>query len=169
MATTGKVRSNLLAVFIERIYNEAGTVTAVGGLGGTEDTYNAIGASNNATLSLTRDTIDATKKENDGARVILPAGEQFSMTCEGFVQYDSTTTYHAVDLFDIWKAKHKVVLAWMTGADDDHMFTGDAYIVSIEQSAGTNEAATYSITFEGSGSITKTQIDNPTTHTINHV
>lgn len=168
MATTGKVKSNLLAVFVERIYNEDGEVTAVGGLGGTEDTYNAVGASNNATLSLTRDTIDATKKENDGARVILPAGEQFQMTCEGFVMYDETTTFTGLDLFDIWKGKYKVKLAWMTGADDDYMFTGEAYLVSYEQSAGTNDAATYSCTFEGTGSIVKTQID-AATDTIQHV
>lgn len=169
MATTGKVRANLLAVFIERIYDDSDTVTAVGGLGGTENTFNAVGASNNATLSLTRDTIDATKKENDGARVILPAGEQFQMSCEGFVQYDETTTFTAIDLFDIWKNKYKVVLTWMTGVDDDYMYKGDAYLVSYEESAGTNDAASYSCTFEGSGSITKVQIDNPTTHTINHV
>jgi|TARA_R100000479_G_scaffold81533_1_gene39534 predicted secreted protein len=168
MATTGKVKSNLLAVFVERIYDEDGTVTAVGGLGGTEDTYNAVGASNNATLSLTRDTIDATKKENDGARVILPAGEQFQMTCEGFVMYDETTTFTGLDLFDIWKNKYKVKLAWMTGVDDDYMFTGEAYLVNYEQSAGTNDAATYSCTFEGTGSIVKNQIDT-SADTIQHV
>lgn len=168
MATTGKVRSNLLAVFIEQVKDEDGTATAIGGLGDTANTYNAVGASNNATLSLTRDTIDATKKENDGARVILPAGESFQMTCEGFVMYDETTTYTGLDLFDIWKGKYKVTLAWMTGEDDDYMFSGEAYLTNYEQSAGTNDAATFSCTFEGSGAITKTQIDTAT-DTIQHV
>lgn len=168
MATTGKIRSNLLAVFVERVYNESGTAVAVGGLGDTADEYTAVGASNNATLSLTRDTIDATKKENDGARVILPAGEQFQMSCEGFVQYDSTTNFDNLDLFDIWKNKYKVTLAWMSGVNDDYMFKGDAYLVNYEETAGTNDAATYSCQFEGTGGITKVQIDTAT-DTIQHV
>ena len=168
MATTGKVRSNLVAVFVERIYNEDGDVTAVQSLGDTANQFDAVGAANSATISLTRDTIDATKKENDGARVILPAGEQFTMSCEGFVMYDETATFTSVSLFDIWKNKYKCTLAFSTGEDGDVMYKGDAYLVNFEQSAGTNEAATFSCQFEGTGSITKVT-NVSATHTFNHV
>ena len=82
--------------------------------------------------------------------------------------YDETTTFTGLDLFDIWKDKKKVVLTWMTGVDDDYMFKGEAYLTNYEQSAGTNEAASYSCTFEGTGSISKTQI-NTASDTIQHV
>ena len=170
--TAGKLRSNLLAVYIEEVIDEAGAAVDSGlSITPAANTYVAIGCSNNATLSLTRETIDATKKENDGARVILPAGETFQMTCEGFVAFSNTnaagnTLYDSVDLFTIWKEKHKVTLAWQTDNAGDIAYRGDAYLTSIEQNAGTNDVATYSLTFEGTGSITKHTIASETIHNV---
>jgi len=38
------------------------------------------------------------------------------------------------------------------------MYYGNAFITSYEESAGLNEVASYSVTFEGDGSITKAVI-----------
>lgn len=83
------------------------------------------------------------------------------MSAEGLVQFDiATTTYSNLDLFDLWSAKTRVRLAWTTGEASDYMYYGNAYLTSIEESAGLNEVATFSCSFEGDGAITKAAIDS---------
>lgn len=83
------------------------------------------------------------------------------MSAEGLVQFDITsTTYSNIDLFDLWSAKTKVRLAWTTGETSDYMYYGNAYLTSIEESAGLNEVASFSVSFEGDGAITKALINS---------
>ena len=82
------------------------------------------------------------------------------MSAEGMVQFDLAATVNGnLSLFDLWADKKQIRVAWTTGAAGDYMYYGLAYITSFEESAGLNEVATYSVSLEGDGAITKKVVD----------
>lgn len=149
MATTGKLRSNALNLYINTLQGADtfdGTVA--------DDTWEIVASSTSATFTGELETIDATSKDEDGARKILVSATSWSIQAEGLVQYDDTTDkVRSAELFTIWNNKTKVRVAWSTGKDGDTYYWGDAYLTSYEETAGLNEVATYSVTLEGDGAI----------------
>jgi TP901-1 family phage major tail protein len=144
--TSGKVLSNALGVFINQTGSE----------------YDVVAGCTSASLSMEFEQIDITTKDESGAKAILPGDITWSIQAEALVQYDTkniagdTTTEvkSSKDLMDLFLAKTKVTLAWSTGNVDDPVYTGQAYITSVEESAGTNEVTSFSCTFSGHGAIT---------------
>jgi TP901-1 family phage major tail protein len=165
MATTGKVRSNAIGVYISNTVLPDASLTYAGptfGDGATEDDdFELIACATSGSFSGSMEVIDATTKDNDGQREILTSALSWSMSCDGLIDYSTAAgSKSATELFDLWKAKTKVRIAWTTGVDGDVMLWGDAYITSYEETAGLNEVATYAVQFEGDGSITKSTIDD---------
>jgi len=163
MATTGKIRSNAIGVYISNTVLPDAGLTYAGttfGDGATEDdVFELIACATNGSFSGSMEVIDATTKDNDGQREILTSALSWSMSVDGLVDYSvSASARAATELFDLWKAKTKVRIAWTTGVTGDVMLWGNAYITSYEETAGLNEVATYAVTFEGDGSITKSTI-----------
>jgi len=159
MATSGKIRSNAIGVWVAN-----STPDVTGGTYGdatTEaTTYELVACSTSGTFSGTRELIEATTKDNDGAREILTGGVTWSITCEGLIEYGlGTTVRSSEDIFDLWEGKTKVRVAWSTGASEDTIYYGDAYVTSYEETAGLNEVASFFSFFEGDGLITKKVID----------
>jgi len=165
MATTGKIRSNAIGVYISNTALPDAGLTYAGptfGDGATEDDdFELIACATSGSFSGSMEVIDATTKDNDGQREILTSALSWSMSCDGLIDYSTAAgSKSATELFDLWKAKTKVRIAWTTGVDGDVMLWGDAYITSYEETAGLNEVATYAVQFEGDGSITKSIIDD---------
>jgi len=156
--TQGAVHSNAIGIFV----NTTGT------------TYEIIAYSTSGSLELSRDTIDATTKDNDGAKTIILGGQGWSMSCDGVVNYIAenqagtavTDVQNTLDLFDAWYNKTELTLAWTTGdssaTDADYMYKGKAFLSSYSESAGVNDVATYICTFESNGDIEKVAITNGT-------
>ena len=165
MATTGKIRSNAIGVYISNTVLPDAGLTYSGptfGDGDTEDDeFELIACATSGSFSGSMEVIDATTKDNDGQREILTSALSWSMSCDGLIDYSTAAgSKSATELFDLWKDKTKVRIAWTTGVDGDVMLWGDAYITSYEETAGLNEVATYAVQFEGDGSITKSTIDD---------
>ena len=165
MATTGKIRSNAIGVYISNTALPDASLTYAGptfGDGETEDDdFELIACATSGSFSGSMEVIDATTKDNDGQREILTSALSWSMSCDGLIDYSTAAgSKSATELFDLWKAKTKVRIAWTTGVDGDVMLWGDAYITSYEETAGLNEVATYAVQFEGDGTITKSTIDD---------
>lgn len=164
MATTGKIRSNAIGVYIS---NTAIPDTGTAATGGTfgdntyeDDTFELIACATSGSFSGSREVIDATTKDNDGRREILAGGSSWTVSAEGLIEYGlADTVRSAADIFDLWNNNTKVRIAWTTGESGDTMYYGNAFITSYEESAGLNEVASYSVTFEGDGSITKAIVD----------
>jgi TP901-1 family phage major tail protein len=143
--TSGKLRSNALAVFVKQ--------------GATE--YDIVAGATSSSLSMEFEQIDVTTKDESGAVAILPGNITWSIQCDGLMQYDTkdiagvatTEVQSSYALGTLFLAKTKVTLAWSTGNVDDPIYTGQAYITSFEESAGVNEVASFSCTFSGNGDI----------------
>jgi TP901-1 family phage major tail protein len=158
MATTGKIRSNAINVYVSSVVGD--TIDT----DGTDDTYDIIASSTSGTFSGELETLDATTKDNDGARSILVSAINWSVSCEGLVHFgDESNKLRPTELFDIWNNKSKVRVAWSTGVEGDTFYYGNGFITSYEESAGLNEIASFSITIEGDGGIEKATIDTGAT------
>lgn len=169
MATTGKIRSNAIGVYISNtVLPDTAATAPTGNTFGDNtfenDTWELVACATSGTFSGSLEVIDATTKDNDGQREILPGGLTWSMTAEGMIQFDlADTVRSSVDLFDLWKAKTQVRIAWTTAQDGDTMYYGAAYITQLEENAGLNEVASFSVTFEGDGDLTKAVVDTSNT------
>lgn len=166
MSTIGKIRSNAIGVYISNTEGDtlAGATAPTGGTYGDatfeEDTFELIACATNGTFSGSMEVLDATTKDNDGQREVLPGGLTWSMTAEGLIQYNLENTVKSnIDLFDLWQNKTLLRLAWTTGKEGDVMYYGNAYITQFEENAGLNEIASFSVTFEGDGAITKALVN----------
>jgi TP901-1 family phage major tail protein len=162
MPTTGKIRSNAIGIFISNESANSGTFS--GGTYGDNtsenDTWEIVACATSGTFSGSMEVIDATTKDNDGEREILTSSLSWTMACDGLIEYGlSSTVKSGADLFTLWKNKTKIKLAWTTGVDGDIMYWGKGYITTYEESAGLNEVASFSVNFEGDGTIYKAVLD----------
>lgn len=162
MATTGKIRSNAIGIYISNESADSGTFT--GGTYGNNtsenDTWEIVACATSGTFSGSMEVIDATTKDNDGEREILTSSLSWTMACDGLIEYGlSSNVKSGADLFTLWKNKTKIKLAWTTGVDGDIMYWGKGYITTYEESAGLNEVASFSVNFEGDGTVYKAVLD----------
>lgn len=160
MATTGKIRSNAIGVYVSNTtIPDTGTAPSGATYGDDafeNDTFELIACATSGSFSGSREVIDATTKDNDGRREILAGGSSWTVSAEGLIEYGLSADVKApTDLFDIWNNNTRVRIAWTTGQSGDVMYYGNAFITSYEESAGLNEVASYSVTFEGDGALTK--------------
>ena len=133
MPTTGPLRANLLRLFV----------------GAAE-----IGCTRDASFSIARETIDATCKDNHGAKESLPARYSWNVSIGGIFKYNAG--YGIKDLrAAILDTTAAVTLKWTTEVSGDEYLQGSAQITSLEETANYNDVATWSATFEGSGLLTK--------------
>lgn len=155
MATTGKLRSNALNIYVNTLQGVDTFDDTI-----SDDTWEIVASSTSGTFSGELETIDATSKDSDGARQILVSAISWSMSVEGLIQYnDSTNKVRSGELFTLWKNKTKIRVAWSTGKTGDTFYWGDGFITSYEESAGLNEVATFSVSIEGDGDINTDSVD----------
>lgn len=132
--------------------------------------YDTIMFLTSANMSLSMDVRDISSKQSAGWKEILEAQKSWSLSGDGFVTYstvaDSDNTGTMVDFvsnrtkiyvkFSI--GSYVAATGAFTGNTGDSEYTGEAYITSIEQSSGTEDNLGFSISFEGTGSLTKATI-----------
>ncbi len=104
-------------------------------------------------VSFSTETRDTTTKDNGGYRAILPGLKTLSVTFTAFYAADATNGYE--ELFADMEAGQKlgVTVACFQQSDDteitdDMDIDFDAYCTSLELSAGTEDNASYTATFE---------------------
>lgn len=138
MATTGLVNGTLIALYKD----VAGTLTKVA----------------NATSSdfeLTRDTIDATNKDGGQYKEFLVGLAGWTMNAEGIFEEDgSATGVSAKDLLDDVIAGTAITVVMTSNVSGDLKVTGSAIITSFAWNAPVNDVATFSVSLQGSGSLT---------------
>lgn len=122
----------------------------------------AIGCTDSCELQSTKETIDATCKDNNGARQVLSGSQTWSITCSG--KWDFASTQGPADLYAAHAAGTllgvKMAITDSTGTEESGktQFYGYARLNSWSVSGPLNAASTYSLTFEGSGTLTKATI-----------
>ena len=139
MATTG-------------IFNGTSLVLSIDTSGGGSPVL--LGASTSCTVNFTLDTFETTNKDSAHRKSFLPAATGFTMDCEAFYTTDETVAPD--NIMTALNARTLVDVEFNEASDTtgDYKYTGKAYITSCSLNAPNEDAATYSISLQGSGALT---------------
>lgn len=117
-------------------------------------TFEKVAHSTDATISFSAETVDITSKDTQGYRDTLAGLRSWTANLTAFIDYSSTLGQE--ELVDKWIAGECVKIRFTTNVSGDIYYEGDATITSVElNSSGAEEAASFSITLENAGAITK--------------
>ena len=117
-------------------------------LGGT-----AIANAQEVSLSLNHDVIDVTTKDSAGNRELIPGQKSGSMSCSGLQEFSGSNGIKA--LTATFNTGAAVALVFDQVATSGETFSANGILTSLEISGGTDDAPTYSASFELTGAITK--------------
>lgn len=115
----------------------------------------AIGCTTDCQLTSTRETIDVTCKDNDGARQVLSGSQSWSITANGLWDFASTLGpqgLYAVHLNGT-RVGIKMAITNISGSEESgkSYFIGYALLNNYNIGGPQNAGATFALTFEGDG------------------
>lgn len=139
------------------IKNGTGLILEVSTDGGTN--YYPTAFATSCSLSVNMDTRDTTTKESAGWSEKLEAVKSWSVEAEGLQDFgDSATDQNFDDLFAKLIARDSVKISFTTGATGEYQYRGDAFITSLSMDAPMEDNVTYSISLEGTGALTESDV-----------
>lgn len=118
----------------------------------------AIAHSKGCTINFSSNEIDLTTKDS-GYTDVIPDIKSWNISANGIADHGAAIE-NVPSLFDAWKAGTKVTVKYTTKLEavGDTYFEGEAYIMSLSESAEQGSAATYNVEFKGVGEITKATV-----------
>lgn len=138
MATPGLVNGTLIALFKE----VSGSPVKIANLTSTD-------------FELSKDTIDATNKDGGNYKEFLVGLSGWTMNAEGIFEEDgSTTNFSAKELLDDAIAGDLITVVMSSEETGDLKLSGSAVITSFSWNAPVNDVATFSVSLQGSGTLT---------------
>ncbi|MAP81924.1 MAG: hypothetical protein CL526_12655 [Aequorivita sp.] len=117
-------------------------------LGGT-----AIAHATECSVTLNQETIDVTTKDSSGARELIPGLKSGSMSVSGLQEVSGGNGIKL--LTATFNTGAAVALIFDQVATSGETFSANGILTSLEMSGGTEDAPTYSASFELTGAITK--------------
>ena len=128
-------------------------------LGTTNDSEVVVDHVTECSISLSTDIRDITTKTSGGWREILPALKSASLSLSGLFAEDATNNFNQLVDHQI-AGKLLYVIFTNTGAGasanaGDEQFDVSGYITSLEQTAGTEDNVTFSMTLEITGTVVR--------------
>lgn len=117
-----------------------------------------IAAATDVSLTLNAETIDITTKDSAAFRELLPGVRSGSISVSGLIDYVDAGNRDTLNLYDAWENRSVLALKFSkaTLGTGEASFAANAFITSLEQSGGTEDTASYSATFELTGTIDET-------------
>ncbi|MFZ4797048.1 MAG: phage tail tube protein [Bacteroidia bacterium] len=135
MATTGIVNGTLIGIYV------AGTKVA-----------NAM--SNDLDISMA--VRDTTNKDTAGWKTGL--GGMMNWSCSGEGLFAEDAAYGFDDLFAVLTARVSVTVMISSAITGDKKYSGSALLTNLKRTAGLEDNATFTVSFEGTGPLTEATI-----------
>jgi len=111
--------------------------------------------SQTVSLSVNTDTIDISTKDSAGFRDLIGGQKSFSLSADGLMDFATGGSDTELDeLFTQMLARTAVTFVFGIADASAYNMSGSGFITSIEVSGGTEDAPTYSVAIEGSGTLT---------------
>jgi len=108
----------------------------------------------NVSFGMTMETRETTNKDSGGNASFLEGKK--SWTASGSAMLDFAATNLTLDdLYTLIQARSTVFLVWDTAVSGDSYFYGSCFITELSTEGGVEDNQTYSISFQGTGAITK--------------
>jgi len=118
----------------------------------------AIGCTDNCTLTSTKQTIDVTCKDNNGARQVLSGSQEWKIDTSG--KWDFASTLGPTQLYSSHQAGTLVGIKMAVTDSSGNEESGKPYFIGYARlqnwaiAGPLNAGATFTLTFEGSGALT---------------
>ena len=119
-------------------------------------TFDEVGRMTNSSLSISMETRDTSNKDSAGFRELLSGQRSWSLAGDGLVVYSLTGADGFHDLFGYWSARTKLFVKFGSVSNGEKSYSGQGFITSLDQEAGVEDNATFSFSFEGTGTLTET-------------
>ncbi len=125
--------------------------------GGT--TWEKLGELTNCSLTRNHEPREVTDKYDAGVRKLAEGNTNWELSGEGNVAYASEPGFvKPNDLEGHLGSRTKLDARFTTSVVGDYQYAGQAFVTSFELSAGTGETQTYSITLQGTGALTSSDV-----------
>ena len=128
-------------------------------LGTTNDSEVVVDHVTECSISINTDIRDITTKTDGGWRKILPAMKSASVSLSGLFAEDATTNFNQLIDHQIAGTQLYVIFtnvgAGTAANAGDEQFDISGYITSLEQTAGTEDNVTFSMTLEVTGAVVR--------------
>jgi predicted secreted protein len=115
----------------------------------------AIGCTTNCTLTSTKETIDVTCKDNNGARQVLSGSQSWNITADGLWDFASTLGPQGLYAthFNGTRVGIKMAITDENGTEQSgkSYFQGYALLNNYTIAGPQNAGSTFALTFEGDG------------------
>lgn len=116
----------------------------------------AVAHSKSHTLSVSHEPRDATTKDSNGWDESLEGMRSWSIDGEALQAFDAN--YGHSDLLALITTRTKVTVKFSTEVTGDSYWTGEAWLTACELEAGTEESASYSFSFKGTGALSENTV-----------
>ncbi len=116
------------------------------------DATHPIGLSTNCSLQLTTEMRDTSNKDVPGWDASLPGKKKYTISCDALAAFDNT--YNFDYLVDIQINKTLVNWTMKTSTSANTSFSGTAWITSVQMNMPHEGNVTFSISFQGTGTLT---------------
>ena len=132
---------------------------------GNSGQNNLVAYAQNCTLNINHSPREITNKESGGFKEVLEGLRDYSLDVDGAYAWTNgggtDITDGADDLIydNVLNARQPVTFMFGDNqSTDDNYYTGQGYITSMSLTGGTEDTAVYSISIEGTGPLTRTEV-----------
>lgn len=116
---------------------------------------NPIMKATTASLEMSVDMPDATTKDSAGWAEFFAGVRSWTLSSDGLVDYASSGSVETDELVALLIARNPVAVTFSTSTAGDMVLSGNAYITSISQTADMESPSGFSVSFQGTGTLTQ--------------
>lgn len=113
-----------------------------------------IAIATSCSISFNTDLRDVSNKGSAGFKAVNTGQKSWTMNTDGL--YNPSTASSFIALYQAWAAGTLLTLTWKQNNSTDYSWSGTGLITSLTQNAPLEGNVTWSVTFQGSGTITMT-------------
>ena len=132
---------------------------------GHSGTTNLVAFAQNCTININMATREITNKESGGFKEVLESTRDYSLDVDGAYAWTNAAGADITDGIDDLVATNlitnRTAVIFTFGdnqTQDDVYYQGKGFITSVSISGGTEDTATYSLSIEGTGTLSKGEV-----------
>ncbi len=116
---------------------------------------NPIMKATTASLEMSVDLPDATTKDSAGWAEFFAGVRSWTLSSDGLIDYASSGSVETDELVQMFLDRQAVAVTFSTSTAGDMVLSGNAYITSISQTADMESPSGFSVSFQGTGALTR--------------
>ena len=114
-----------------------------------------VGKMTSASFSVTMATRDISTKDSAGWMEVLEGQKSWTLSGEGLVVYNNTGKATPDDIYTYLSNRTAVTIEFGSETTDEKYYTGSGYFTEFSTDAGVEDNATFSFSFQGTGTLTQ--------------